>query len=233
MTLGFLQVDGAIDVAAESPVAAELRAAGAVWEQRDGWTVAASFGAEEDERRAARETVGWADASHLGKLELQGDLDAIEPLPAEPGNAARVQAAWWCRVSATRALVIAEPGATAALRADLEAAAGPQVVDVTTAFAAIVVAGPLARETFARFCALDLRPQRMPVGAVRPGSVARTPGLVVREGEHRFLALFGAALGGYAWTVVADAGARLGGRPIGLRALGTVEDSELEAEAHA
>ena len=32
-------------------------------------------------------------------------------------------------------------------------------LDVTTAFGALRLAGPLARETFARFSALDLRPQ--------------------------------------------------------------------------
>ena len=67
------------------------------------------------------------------------------------------------------------------------------------------VVGPLAREVFARFTAIDLRPQVTPVHGFRPGSVARTPGVVVCEGEDRFLMLFGAALGAYVWTVVADA----------------------------
>ena len=45
----------------------------------------------------------------------------------------------------------------------------------------------------------------MPVGGFRPGSVARTPGYVLREDADRFLMLFGWALGEYLWTVVADA----------------------------
>jgi heterotetrameric sarcosine oxidase gamma subunit len=86
-------------------------------------------------------------------------------------------------------------------------------VEVTTAFAALTIAGPLAREVFARFCALDLRPQTTPVCGFRPGSVARTPGFVLREDEDRFLMLFGWALGEYMWTTVADAAERLGGAP--------------------
>ena len=52
----------------------------------------------------------------------------------------------------------------------------------------------------------------MPVGGFRPGSVARTPGYVLREDAERFLMLFGWALGEYMWTVVADAGERTGRR---------------------
>ena len=92
-------------------------------------------------------------------------------------------------------------------------------VEVTSALAALTIAGPLAREVFARFCALDLRPQAMPVRGFRPGSVARTPGYVLREDADRFLMLFGWALGKYMWTVVADAAEALGGGPVGVDAL--------------
>ena len=96
---------------------------------------------------------------------------------------------------------------------------GAAAVDVTTAFGALVLAGPLARETFARFTALDLRPQVCPPGAWRPGSVARTPGGILCLAEDRFLMLFGAALGQYMWTVVSDAARHLGGGPAGADVL--------------
>ena len=72
---------------------------------------------------------------------------------------------------------------------------------------------------FARFCALDLRAQSLPVGGFRPGSLARTPGYVLREDDERFLMLFGWALGEYMWTVVADAAEALGGGPVGVDVL--------------
>ena len=79
------------------------------------------------------------------------------------------------------------------------------MVDVTSVFASLTIAGPLARECFARFCALDLRPSVTPVGALRPGSIARQPGTLICEAEDRYLILFGWATAEYVWSVVADA----------------------------
>ena len=141
-------------------------------------------------------------------------------VPARARHGDRAGGAWWCPLTRTRALVVGEPARwrlgerwrpRRARRAD--------VVEVTTIFAALTLAGPLAREVFARFCALDLRPAVTPVGALRPGSIARQPGILICEAEDRYLFLFGWATAEYMWSVVADAGAHLGGRPIGVDAL--------------
>ncbi|MEA2177920.1 MAG: sarcosine oxidase, subunit gamma [Solirubrobacteraceae bacterium] len=200
MTLSFLDPSpragaGTHVPVARSPMEAVAVAAGARLERRDGWNVAASFDGPDHSA-----VVGFADVSHLRKVELQGDLGGTM------GAAIREDGAWTCPLTPTKRLVIGgDPD--------------PAGVDLTGAFCALTIIGPQARETIARFCALDLRRDVMPVAGLRPGSVARTPGLVLREEEDRFLLLVGSAYGEYLWTVVADAAGHLGGGPIGVDSL--------------
>jgi glycine cleavage system aminomethyltransferase T len=189
--LDFLQPTG--DAVARSPMEHQALAAGARFELRDGWNVAVAYdGASPDA------PVRWADVSHLPKIEVHGHHELAL------GQATRTNGGWRCLVTRDRTLVIGDRDA--------------EGVDLTSALAAITVSGPLSREVFARFCALDLRPQSLPVGGFRPGSVARTPGYVLREDDDRFLMLFGWALGEYIWTVVSDAASALGGEPEAARA---------------
>ncbi|MGH2873069.1 MAG: hypothetical protein ACRDL5_11490 [Solirubrobacteraceae bacterium] len=219
MNLDFLVPATAQAAGAHSAMEGQSRAAGARFERRDGWDLAVEVPGA---LGSAAETVGWADVSYLAKLELQGDagaLDAAAGTQLPFGTAVRRHDAWWCRLTATRALVLGRGPASAD-------ATGVAAVDVTSSFAALTLVGALARETFARFCAIDLRPQVTPLRALRPGSVGRQPAIVIREGELRYLFLFGWATAEYMWSIVADAGTHLGGHPLGVDQLAAFPISE-------
>jgi glycine cleavage system aminomethyltransferase T len=205
-------------VVARSPMEPPARAAGARFEVRHGWSLAIDYGSV---RAPAPGTVSWVDTSHLRKLELGGDGDALDAAAGTGlpfGTAVRRDGAWWCRLTRTRVLLVGGV-------AEFGGADGIDVVDVTSNFAALTISGPLARETFARFCALDLRPAVTPVRALRPGSIGRQPGILIREDEERYLFLFGWATGEYMWSIVADAGEHLGGAPAGIDSLGELPDA--------
>jgi glycine cleavage system aminomethyltransferase T len=200
VSLAFLGTVGADTAAvARSPMERLAKAAGARFEVRDGWNVAVDYPGQ----ASAAETVAWVDVSHLRKLELQG-----REVPGELGEAKREGDAWICQLTPTRALLLGG-----------DHPSPPDAVDVTTCFAALTIFGPQARETIARFCALDLRPQIAPPGSFRPGSIARQPGMILVQDHERFLLLFGWAVGEYMWTVVEDAARHLGGGPVGVEAL--------------
>jgi glycine cleavage system aminomethyltransferase T len=203
-TLAFLTPESSSEtICARSPMERLAREAGARFERRSGWNVAVGYG--ERDRDWARETVGFADRSYLRKLEVHA------PIPDFQGGVAEQRdGAWWCPVTPSRMLVLGEPTG--------ELPGSSTVVDLTCGLAALSLIGPAAGELLARFCAIDVRDKVTPVGGFRPGSVARTPGYVLREAEDRLLVMVGWALGEYLWRVVADAAERLEGGPVGADA---------------
>ncbi len=226
-------------VCARTPMERLARAAGGRFEVRDGWNVAVAFRDPVSERDRLERTVAFVDRSSLTKLELQAEPSVLAAvvsaasggLELQPGVAGRAEEAWWCPVTPTRVLVLGEPAAAQDLREGVnravaevrggDAESGPvvTVVDVTCGLAALALIGPGAGELLARFCAIDVRPAVMPVAGFRPGSVARTPGYVLRDDEPGLLVLVGWALGQYLYEVVADAAEHLGGGPVGADAL--------------
>lgn len=250
MSFEFLSVDrsashGAFSPTARSPMEGAAVAAGGTVETVGAWRIVTGFGPPEREVQHCRESVGWADASALGKLEVQADAGELAALAAELsgarpelGVAHRAADAWWCPLTTTRLLIVCGAEDVGTLRGIVEGAAAQlhqpaAVTDVTSVFAAMKLIGPAARETFARFSALDLRPAITPVGALRPGSIARQPGILIREAAERYLFLFGWAIAEYVWAVVEDAATHLGGGPVGSRALAEVEASSKEVPSHA
>lgn len=220
MSRAFLTPVASEEAVARSPLADAAAAAGGLVEVRDAWELAASFGDLGGEAAACAASVGFADRSSLVKLEIQGSAERLEQAvgPLEPGVAVRQDGAWQCPIAPELCLELRDPGLAQGRLEALEAE-GARVCDLTASLAAISVVGPEARETIARFCAIDTRPGSLPQGGFRPGSIGRTPGYLLREGEDGFLLVFGAAYGSYLWEQVASAAATLGGRPVGFDAL--------------
>lgn len=234
--LSFLTTDATSDsVLARMPTERLARAAGAHFERRDGWNVAVSFGlSTDDERHRIEETVAFVDRSCMTKLELHGEPGVLADVVASagdgraltPGVAARANGTRWCPVTPSRVLALGEPAGAEALRGSVAQAVSEAggdhnvtVVDLTCGMSALSLIGPGSGELLARLCAIDVRQTVTPVAGFRPGSIARTPGYLLREDEDELLIMVGWALGEYLWQVVADAAEHLGGGPVGMDAI--------------
>jgi hypothetical protein len=126
---------------------------------------------------------GVVDVSHVGKLELRGSYDTVEPAAGDE----------LLPLSPTRALLVT--GSAAAARARLSAG-GIHVYDMTAALAAFEVDG---EDVLRRLTELDL--ERLPT----VGSIARgTPAIVQRREGGRFRIFVPQELGYYVVEVVLD-----------------------------
>jgi glycine cleavage system aminomethyltransferase T len=214
------------DAPARSPLADAAAAAGGLLEIRDGWELAASFGDPAAEAAACGTSVGFCDRSSLTKLELQAPAERLASVAGDLqlGTAENRNGVWLCPVAPQLRLELHPASAGGAERRAALEAGRVRVCDLTASLAALSIWGPAAAETIARFCALDLRPVALPARGFRPGSIARTPGYLLRERPDGFLLLAGAAYGEYLWEQVAAAAAALGGRPVGVDALAKLQE---------
>ena len=88
MSFEFLAPDAARPVngrtpALRSPIEWALRDQGANFTDRAGWRVVTDYGNPTAELAAIRESVGVADLSYLGKLELQAEPGIVSSIVAE------------------------------------------------------------------------------------------------------------------------------------------------------
>jgi len=180
---------------ARSPLERLLRAAGATFEERHGWAVAASVPGEEE--RLAR--VGLADLSHLAKFEVRGGggpMDGVED-------------AVWHGIRPDRSLVLAPTGRAGWLRDRLERAV-PLVLDQTASYAILAVVGPEAPAAMRRVTHLHHFPAS--------GDVAHVAGhVLVRDGG--FWVVVPQEYGHYVLEVALDAAGAFGGGLVGVDAL--------------
>jgi glycine cleavage system aminomethyltransferase T len=206
-SLAFLSVDAAADRGGVHPVAKSAiewaqRDLGATFEERGGWSIPTSLPGE----AAHLATVGVADLSHLGKLEVRTD-------PAQPGWA-YADTSWsvWYRISPRRVLVVCPTAEAARLRDTLrEQEECSLVLDATGAYSVIAIVGPEAGTVLRRMTHIH----HFPAG----GEIAHVQGHVLERGGGYWV-ICAQELGQYMWEVAVDRASALGGGPVGVDALG-------------
>ena len=181
-----------------------LRDAGATFEWRGPWLVATSVPGEEE----LVERVGFADASHLGKLELRGG-----PRPADGPDRHVLQ------IAPGRWIVLCAWEARAEVAAGL-AGGRDLVLDMTGAWSLLLLAGAEAERLLRRLGPIVELPGGGPVAGV-PGRAFRRSGLI--------WVLVAVEYAQHLWDVCLDLSAPLGGGSAGLDALAARAGDELLA----
>jgi glycine cleavage system aminomethyltransferase T len=194
-----------------SPVARSLVELGALLDVEGGWEIPASFGEEEHERSLLRETVGLADISSRGKIDVRG---AIDHLVEDRGDAvvARVARGW--------AMLLTEPGGEAPVLRRLEETAGPSamVTDVTHLFAAFALGGPQTPSVLARLTSWE--PAVLARGEAAGAPIAGVTAIVRRDHHSPALELYVRTESApFVWETVLGVVRGLGGGPVGVRTL--------------
>lgn len=188
-----------------SSLAHRHRAAGATFEERDGWLVPSRYPAADDERR-----VMVIDASHVGKLEVK---DGEAPDDAAIAERVQVGPAHW--VVLCRYLDVAALHGRLAEHARL-------VVDRTAAWCALVLAGEAADELLGALSHVASLPARGPLGRVPATFLRRSSGIWVLCSQE---------YAQYAWDLAIDAAVPLGGGPAGTDDGLAIPDALLGAAA--
>ena len=208
------------------------------------WRRAHSYQAPQDEARAVRERVGIIDVSSLGKLDVRGAdapalLDKVYTHRFSDLRAGRVRYGVLCRDDGT----ILDDGTVTRLADDryfvttttgnLElieqwlrwwmagTGACAHVTDVTSAYAAINVAGPRARETLAKLTDVDLSSRKFRYMRAGSGDVAGVPTILLRigfVGETGWELHFPSEYGEHMWDALMEAGREFGVSPFGVEA---------------
>jgi heterotetrameric sarcosine oxidase gamma subunit len=202
-----------------------LADAGGAMVMRDGHRVATHFSSVAAELAVCRRSVGLAERSDLGTLELRGRVAAVQAVLRQlagqgltPGAAVRASEAWWCLLTPHRALVLCPGEARGALFASLLDAAreaeGASAVDLSGDYAALLLIGPRAEQLVRSASLVADAAESLPVGGLHLVS-GRRPAVLLHEEPGRFLVLVPRSHACETWERLLRAG-----RPHGLACVG-------------
>ncbi|MBI4500432.1 MAG: (2Fe-2S)-binding protein [Gemmatimonadetes bacterium] len=218
--------------------------AGATWMDMGAWKRPAVYTTVEAETRLVHDGVGIIDVGTLGKLDVKGadaagfldwiHSNRISTLPVgrtryrlmlddagvilDDGTVARLGDQHFYVTTGTGTLETVEQWL------DWWLADGSRcvhVTDVTSAYAAINVAGPKSRALLSRISQADLDNEAAPYLAAVQTDVAGVPTLLLRIGflgELGYEVHFPAEYGAYLWDVLLSEGREFGAAPFGVEA---------------
>ncbi|MEM7111309.1 MAG: sarcosine oxidase subunit gamma family protein [Chloroflexota bacterium] len=207
---------------------------GAAFVEMDGWQVPGSFGDTEAETAVCTHFVGLADASHGGKITVEGkDASAMIQSVWHVGELAIGQGIaisetiWLFRLRQDRFFVNTAGGAKTAVLDTLNQAAANadsliSVGNSTHGNAQLMLIGPNSAQLLSRLCGLDFHDSEFPAWTAKQSSVGKTAQLILRHdaGDVPTYSIIGAAsFGAYLWDVILEAGANLGVKEVGLTAV--------------
>ncbi len=216
------------EVVKQSPLSETFRKMGAEITVDRGWEGVAHFTSPQEEAEAARRAVGLADLSSIPKFNLQGEnLNSPHALGEEAQS--------W-RLRAGRYLVTCAPGDRELVEAELNryvAAAGESsnpayLTDVTSGYAALLLAGPRSPEVLRKLFDLDVSGDAFPNLACAQTGIHHTYAILMRrdiESLRAYLILVNREYGEWLWETVLDAGAEFGIRPFGSTAYGLLTNT--------
>ena len=202
---------------------------------RGGHTVVAHYGSVAGEIAVCLKSVGLADRSDLGVVELRGDRERLDRAlvahfgdpPLAVGSGRRIDGIWYVRLDARRTLLV---GRHTALAAAPAIASGPDrdnltCRDIGASLAIVGIVGPRA----SRLLAAAGLPGDLPSGAIGADPGDRSIVAILRERPRRYLALVRTGGADAAWARLLAAGGPLGAAFVGHDALTLLDASSVAA----
>jgi glycine cleavage system aminomethyltransferase T len=192
--------------------------------ERDGYTVVAHYGSVSAEIAVCMKSVGLADHSDYGVLELRGDRETIDRAliarfgdpPLAIGSARRLHSVWYGRMDAHHTLLIG-PHAAVASEAATEYGRDRSLPfrDIRVSLAIVGIVGPRAT----RLLAAAGLPDKLAVGAIGTVEGDRSIVAILRESQRRYIAILRADAADASWVRLLTAGEPLGAAFVGYDAL--------------
>jgi glycine cleavage system aminomethyltransferase T len=215
----------------ESSVPATCLAAGAQLTERDGRIIVALYGSVQGEIAACMKSVGLADRSDLGTLELRGETSLMDRAlaahlgdpPPGPGTARRLRSVWYLRLDARRALLVGTPPALASGRSIGKGRDRAELAhkDIGSTVSTISVIGPRV----GRLLGVAGLPDDLAIGAVGRDPDDASVLAILREGQRRVLILVRRAAVDALWHRLLAAGEPLEAAFVGCDALALLDAS--------